>query len=241
MIELNNIYYSVSNNLIFSKNNKFILSDISFTIEHGDILGIIGESGAGKTTLAKMVIGILKASSGVINYNSISLNDIQILFQNSTDLINPYRKVESLLADTTNGDKEIIGELIGKVKLNKSILGKYAFQLSGGERQRIALARILATNPKLLIIDEPFSAQDFESQVNLMELFKKLNSKSDLTILCISHDLEIMKKFPNKLIVMKDGKIVENGLTNEVVKSPQHQYTKFLFKAADYKLTSEDF
>ena len=241
MIELNNIYYSVSNNLIFSKNNKFILSDISFTIEHGDILGIIGESGAGKTTLAKMVIGILKASSGVINYNSISLNDIQILFQNSTDLINPYRKVESLLADTTNGDKEIIGELIGKVKLNKSILGKYAFQLSGGERQRIALARILATNPKLLIIDEPFSAQDFESQVNLMELFNELNSKSDLTILCISHDLEIMKKFPNKLIVMKDGKIVENGLTNEVVKSPQHQYTKFLFKAADYKLTSEDF
>ncbi len=241
MIDLKNIFYSASNNLMFSKNEKLILSDISFIIEQGDILGIIGESGAGKTTIAKIVAGLLKASSGIISYNSVSLDEIQILFQNSSELINPYRKVESLLADTTKGNDNTIQDLIEKVKLDKSILKKYAFQLSGGERQRIALARILATNPKLLIIDEPFSAQDFDSQVNLMELFNELNNRNDLTILCISHDLEIMKRFPNKLIVMKDGKIIEEGSTSQVVSTPKHKYTKFLFKAANYQLTEDDF
>lgn len=241
MIELNKISYATSNHSIFSKNKNSILFDISFSIEQGDIFGIIGESGAGKTTLGKIVAGILKASSGVINYNSVSLDEIQILFQNSTELINPNRKVKSLLTDTTNGDEGAINNLIEKVKLDKSILGKYSFQLSGGERQRIALARILATSPKFLIIDEPFSAQDFDSQINLMKLFNELNRNTGLTILCISHDLEIMKKFTNKLIVMKDGKIVENDLTNEVINNPKHKYTKFLFKSTTFKLKIEDF
>lgn len=241
MIELSKIFYSASNNLISSKNEKLILSDISFNIDRGDILGIIGESGAGKTTLGKIVAELLEVSSGNIKYNSVSSDEIQILFQNSSELINPYRKVISLLSDTTKGDKNLINSLIERVKLDDSILNKYAFQLSGGERQRIALARILATNPKLLIIDEPFSAQDFESQVNLMKLFNELNQNTGLTILCISHDLEIMKIFPSKLLVMKDGGIVEEGLTTEVAMNPKHKYTKFLFKAADYKLTEYDF
>jgi len=241
MIELSKIFYSPSDNILFPKKNKFILSDISFKIGNGEILGIIGESGAGKTTLGKIVAGIIKASSGSLKYNSVKLNEIQILFQNSSELINPYRKVESLLADTTKGDQEKINNLIENVKLDDSVLNKYAFQLSGGERQRIALARILATNPKLLVIDEPFSAQDYDSQLNLMELFLELNRESNLTILCISHDLEIMKKFPTKLSVMKDGKIIETGLTSEIGKSPKHKYTRFLFKASNYKLTTEDF
>ncbi|MCF6271352.1 MAG: ATP-binding cassette domain-containing protein [Melioribacteraceae bacterium] len=241
MIELKNIFYSPPKDLLFSKNDKIILSNISFTIEQGDIFGVIGESGAGKTTLGKIVGGILKAPSGVISYNSVSMDEIQILFQNSSELINPYRKVRSLLTDTTNGDADKINNLIESVKLYESVLEKYSFQLSGGERQRIALARILATNPKLLIIDEPFSAQDFESQLNLMELFNELNCNTGLTILCISHDLEIMKKFTNKLVVMKDGVIVENGLTSKVVTNPNHKYTKFLFKAANYQLTHKDF
>ncbi len=241
MIELSKIFYTPSSNFMSSKNERFILEDITFKIEQGDILGIIGESGAGKTTVGKVVAGLLTASAGKVSYNAVSLDEIQILFQNSSELINPYRKVESLLADTTNGDEKLISDLIENVKLDESILDKYAFQLSGGERQRIALARILATNPKLLIIDEPFSAQDFDSQVNLMELFNELNQNTGLTILCISHDLEIMKRFPNKLLVMKDGKIVEEGLTTEVVKSPTHKYTKFLFRASDYQLTEDDF
>jgi ABC-type dipeptide/oligopeptide/nickel transport system ATPase subunit len=238
MIELKDISYKASNNSFFSKDEKIILSNISFNIPIGKILGIIGESGAGKTTLAKIIAGIISPSAGSINYNSFSINNVQILFQNSIELINPNRKVKSLLLDTIVGSETEIANQIKKVQLDESILEKFAYQLSGGERQRIALARILAINPKVLIIDEPFSAQDYKSQINLMNLFNELNANTGLTIVCVSHDLGIMKMFSDNLIVMKNGEIVENGKTEEVVKKPKDNYTKKIFKAAEFKVGS---
>ena len=114
------------------------------------------------------------------------------------------------------------------------------YELSGGEQQRAALARLLAVNPKLLILDEPFSAQDIESQLNLVNLFKKINKEFNITILCISHDLNILRKLVNRVLIIKEGEIVESGKTEEILKNPSHSYTKFLLRAESYELKYDE-
>ncbi len=235
MLELKDISYSI--------NNKIILNNISLNILKGDIVGLIGESGAGKTTLSKIVANVLTPTSGIVLQNDIRPTDIQILFQNNLELINPLRKVSSILDDakSISNNKDDLNSFIKDVGLEESIIDKYGYQLSGGERQRIALARILIVSPKLLILDEPFSAQDSTSQSDLVTLFQKLNSNLGITILCVSHDLNIMSNFPSKLGVMKDGELIEFGETSEVVNIPKHNYTKFLFKANNFQLGINDF
>lgn len=253
MLKLDNINYSAhADSLVTKVETKQILYDISLEINEGKIVGIVGESGAGKTTLAKILSGILKPDSGEITFQgkvtqNISTElSIQILFQNSIELINPFRKVEDILTEvvkkySSENTKDKIDELLNIVELPQTILLKFGSNLSGGERQRIALLRLLAVNPSLLIIDEPFSAQDIESQLTLVNLFKKLNENSDLTIVCISHDIEIISKFTDIVFVLKDGKIIEEGATSEIMTSPKHSYTKFLLKAKDFELTYSDF
>ncbi len=235
MVEINNISYSI--------NNKNILDSISLNIKDGQIVGLIGESGAGKTTLAKIVAGVLEPSSGKIILNKKKQTDVQILFQNSLELINPLRKVSSILEDAEYiiKENEAVEFALKKVGLEKSITSKFGYQLSGGERQRVALARILMVSPKLLILDEPFSAQDPSSQANLVSLFNKLNRDLGITILCVSHDLNIMSSFSDKLGVMKNGKLIEFGDASDISNNPKMSYTKFLFKANKYQLEINDF
>ena len=243
MVELQNISYSVKDKNLLKNKRKQILSNNSLNISEGDIVGLIGESGAGKTTLAKIIAGVLQPTSGKLQFNSIGENEIQILFQNNLELINPFRNVGSILNDvmSISGNKNNINSFLNKVKLTESILEKYGHQLSGGERQRIALVQLLMVSPKLLILDEPFSAQDSDSQEDLVQLFQKLNKELNITILCISHDLNIMSYFPNKLGVMKNGTIIEFGETKIIVESPKEKYTEFLFKAKEFQLTIDDF
>ena len=122
----------------------------------------------------------------------------------------------------------------------KNLYDRRGFQLSGGEQQRAALARLLATNPVLLILDEPFSAQDVESQLKLVKLFKKLNTEFKLTMICISHDLRILRNLANRVIILKDGEIVESGETNELFNNPKKIYTKFLLSAEALILTYDE-
>ena len=252
MIRLTKINYTAQSDSLFAKGEtKQILRDISLEVIEGEIVGIVGESGSGKTTLAKILSGILKPDSGKIIYNRKVTNyissetNIQLLFQNSIELINPLRNVEDVLSEIIKkysiSNKDKINELLNIVGLEPEILTKIGSNLSGGERQRIALIRLLASNPSLLIIDEPFSAQDIESQLNLVKLLKQLNISSSLTIICISHDIQIISKFTNRLFVIKDGIIIEEGLTSEIISSPKHSYTKFLIKSKDFKLTYTDF
>ena len=166
--------------------------------------------------------------------------------QNKGELINPYRSVNAILKEAFDlkgkkSESELkILDILEKLELRKDILNRKGYELSGGEQQRIALARILAVEPKILILDEPFSAQDIESESIIIDLLKKLNSESGLTIICISHDLKILNYFSEKLIVLHKGKIIENGNTKTVLNHPTHPFTKFLVRAEAYLLSRDE-
>lgn len=250
LIELNNVGFSVSNK-IFSgtETEKQILKEISFDVNEGEIIGITGESGSGKTTLMKLLAGITAPTEGNINrffsgkWENLGVNPVQILFQNNSEIINPYRRVADIVREAVeirnegNPDPTVEMNLIfGSLGLHESIAGRKGFELSGGERQRAALARILATKPELLILDEPFSAQDVVSQLNLLDLFGKINEEFNLTMICVAHDLKILRKLADRIIVIYGGRIVESGTTEKIFNSPEHEYTRFLLKCENYNL-----
>ena len=248
LLKIDHIYYSPKEFTFLKKNKKreAILKDISFELRGNEVLGIVGESGSGKTTLAKVISGILKPDKGniVFNTNSASKdsnsNPIQILFQNTNELINPLRKVGDLLKESFRS-KVKLNEMCELLDIPEVQFTKIGYQLSGGERQRVGLARILSAEPKILILDEPFSAQDPESQKSFLDLFKKIKSELDIAIICISHDIKLLRQFVDTLIVLFGGQIMETGTAENVLNFHRHPYTKFLIEAFNYKLTRDSF
>ncbi|MFA6597068.1 MAG: ATP-binding cassette domain-containing protein [Ignavibacteriaceae bacterium] len=221
LVTVKNISYSVNNHSFLGKRNKKkILTDISFEVKSGEILGIAGPSGGGKTTLAKILAGIFDPTEGEVVWSFLkteqrTANNVQLLFQNSEEIINPLRKTKDLLLEALRQEKEKtdfsearLTALLRDVNVNKNLLGTYGFQLSGGQRQRVALARLLAVEPEVLILDEPFSAQDVESQLNLLLLLKKINSEKRITLICISHQVNVLKKLTPRILYIKEGKLV---------------------------------
>jgi len=254
ILKVENISYSVDKKDSFSGIQLFeILKNISFKIERGKVLGISGQSGSGKSTLAKILAGIVPQSSGNINYNfnkdwSDSLpKPVQILFQNDGELINPFRSVKDVLNEAfefkfkKNRKYDLeIDNIFSRFNLNPRLKESKGSQLSGGEKQRIALARIVIVEPEILILDEPFSSQDVEAQVGILKLINKLKSELNLTIICVSHDLNILKNFSDELIIMYNGKIVESGTTSALIANPKNEYTTFLLSAQSLKLSEEE-
>jgi ABC-type dipeptide/oligopeptide/nickel transport system ATPase subunit len=225
---------------------KVILKDISFDLQRNRVTGISGESGSGKTTLSKIIAGILKPSSGRINYyfgkKYKKISPVQILFQNTGEIINPLREVSDVLNEALNiGNKNNssviqLESLIDNVKLPEQLLKRKGYELSGGEQQRVALARVLAVKPELIILDEPFSAQDYESQENFLNLFLDLKKNLDITMVCIAHNLRLLQKLSDDMIIMYNGEIVERNDSNDLFRNPKHNYTSFLLKAERYDL-----
>jgi peptide/nickel transport system ATP-binding protein len=247
ILKAENISYSV-----FEKNEKkLILKDVSFELERNSVLGISGESGSGKTTLAKIITGILKPTKGKINFQFErkfkKVSPVQILFQNTGEIINPLREVGEVLNESlkignkNNNQATTLDYILDAVKLPKELLERKGYELSGGEQQRVALARILAVKPELLILDEPFSAQDYESQENFLNLFLDLKKKFNITMICIAHNLRLLRKLSDEVMIMYNGEIVEENSSKELFENPQHQYTKFLLKAEKYDLSYEEF
>ncbi len=249
LIEINDISYFVSERpgILKKPERKYILQNISYVFYEKEIVGIAGESGSGKTTLAKIIAGLIKPSKGEVIYNFTSdkrrASPIQILFQNNANLLNPFRGVGEMLHEAVKLKKNdaisqpSVEELLGIVGLPVELITKRCFELSGGERQRVALARLIAVVPRVLILDEPFSAQDSVSKENLITLFAELKDKYGISIICISHDLKSLRNLCEKAVVLYKGKIVEQGSTEEVLKNPKHPYTKFLLKAEEYNLS----
>jgi peptide/nickel transport system ATP-binding protein len=251
ILEIKNLNYWVPSSSSGS-NRKEILKDVTFDLERGKTLGIIGESGSGKTSLAKIISGIINPSSGEIKINtsykwkSGKINPVQILFQNSVDIVNPLRKIESVIDEVlkisrkSSSNNYLKENLFDLVNFGQELRTRRGYELSGGERQRAALARIIAVNPELIILDEPFSAQDPESRRNFLNLFKKLNKKNGISIICIAHNFKLIRDLCEELIILNNGKIIEKGKTEEIFNSPSHPFTKFILKADDYNLTKEE-
>jgi len=253
IIEVNNLCYSVqlkkSTGLPFE---KVILDNISFVLQKEKVLGIAGESGSGKTTLAKVLAQILQPTSGNFTLNvsedwkNRRTNPVQILFQNTGEILNPLREIGDVINEAIKirfGNEENISnkkKILDSVNLQQILWERKGYELSGGEQQRAALARILSVQPEILILDEPFSAQDPISQLNLLNLFKSINKEYKITMICISHNLKALRSLCDEAIVMYKGKIVERGDMKNIFASPQHPYTKFLLKAENYKLMYDE-
>ena len=224
------------------------VNDVSLCIQQGDIFGIAGESGSGKTTMAKMILGLSRPTEGQIKIDGRPISDfagtqefrkrIQIVYQNPGSSLNPRRSVADQLAvplKFTGYDsaeiKTRIGELLELVDLPQSYSAMYPHELSGGQKQRVAIARAISVSPKILVLDEPTSALDVLVQSTVIDLLHRLRREFDLTYVFISHDLSLMRNFCNRVAVMLRGNVVETGTVAGIFDAPTHAYTRALLSA----------
>ncbi|MGB1038793.1 MAG: ABC transporter ATP-binding protein, partial [Bacteroidia bacterium] len=244
VLQLNNIEKSHYKSSLFKRQETKVLHDINLELNQGDILGLIGESGSGKSTIAKLILKIWQPTSGSINLlgqNLNSLEDIsdtlQLVFQDPFSSLNPKHRVGKSIVEVLETRKEkssksLLKEkaisLLQEVGLTASDFEKYPHEFSGGQRQRICIAKSLAKNPKIIVLDEAVSALDVSVQAKVLNLLNDLKRKKGLTYLLISHDMNVIGYFCNKIVVLRDGKIVEAGKTEKLIAAPESDYTKSL-------------
>lgn len=241
LIVLKNIYFSYKSAVQNNTEIKFSLKNVSLNINEHELIGISGFSGSGKSTLAKIILGKIGQKEGLIDrfYDDIDkdCSSVQMLFQNNEYLLNPFRKVKNNLSDIEK-DKNRVYDLFSKFNLSSELLDQKAMFLSGGERQRIALIKILLSNPKLIILDEPFSAQDPESNKNIEGIIKSLH-KEGLTIIIISHLIEELIDLVDRIIVLDNGEITLDDLTENSEKLEKNKIVQLLLKASKFKLSEK--
>lgn len=225
---------------------------VSFTLPAGQTLGLVGESGAGKSTVARCVLRLVEPTSGQILFDGENLRAcrgralrrvrqrMQIVFQDPYESLNPRMRVEALVAeplrlhrlvDSTRAARKHVGELLDQVGLAPEHARRYPFELSGGQRQRVAIARAIAPRPRLLVLDEPVSALDVSIRAQILTLLDDLQRELDIAYLLIAHDLSLVRHSAHRVAVMRDGQIVEQGSADRLFTGPQHEYTRALLDA----------
>jgi len=227
------------------------VDDVSFSLGRGRTLGIVGESGSGKSSLVQAILR-LGPGEGKIAFNGIPINnlkqkqirplrkDMQIVFQDPFGSLSPRMSVSSIIGEglkiqgigTSSEREKIIIKAMEEVGLDAGSRNRYPHEFSGGQRQRISIARALVLSPKLIILDEPTSALDRSVQSQIIELLRKLQREHQFSYIFISHDLKVVKALAHEVIVIRQGKVVERGITEQVYKHPAHKYTRSLLEAA---------
>jgi|TARA_B110000208_G_scaffold38282_1_gene50634 microcin C transport system ATP-binding protein len=227
------------------------VNNATLTVRVGETVGIVGESGSGKTTLALAIMRLI-GSEGRIKFQGTDIHaltpkqmrplrgDIQIVFQDPYGSLSPRMTVAEIIAEGLaihglapgKNRRDMVAEIMGEVGLDPALMDRYPHEFSGGQRQRIAIARAMILRPKLLVLDEPTSALDMTVQVQIVELLRDLQVKFGLAYLFISHDLKVVRALSHKVMVMKQGDVVEVGDAADIFDAPQSEYTKALMAAA---------
>ena len=253
LVEIKNLTKSYRKGGWFAKaQEKTILHDVTLSLQKHEILGLVGESGCGKTTLAKVILGLEPYQSGSVQVLGQELNklnkaqfqrlrrDMQVVFQDPYSSLDPRMTVQQILSepwDIHGLHKEgsvragKLKELMQSVGLDPAHLHRYPHEFSGGQRQRIAIARALALEPKILVADEPVSALDVSVQAQILNLLKEIARQRGLSILFVSHDFGVARFLCDRIAVMYQGQIVECGPAESLLKNPQHPYTEALLSA----------
>lgn len=224
---------------------------VDMVIEKGKTYGLIGESGSGKSTIGKAIIGLEKITSGEVIFDGKTLTkkmvrkdkeftrDVQMIFQDNMASLDPKKRVIDIIAEplrnfekmTVIEERKRVLELLDIVGMPGDALYKYSFEFSGGQRQRIGVARAISLNPRLIIADEPVSALDLSVQAQVLNFMKKIQKDMGLSYLFISHDLGVVKHMCDYINIMYRGRLVERGTKEDIYKDPQHIYTKRLIAA----------
>ena len=246
-------HFPVTRGIVFQKQIGTLkaVDGISFDVFKGETLGLVGESGCGKSTIARTILQLYRPTSGEVIFDKIDLTSLkgnelrkirrrmQVVFQDPYSSLNPRLTVGDIIGEPLKIHRIVKGkerlnqvkELINLVGLNLDSVKRYPHEFSGGQRQRIALARTLALKPEFIVCDEPISALDVSIQAQIVNLLEKLQSELGLTYLFIAHDLSMVRHISNRVAVMYLGKIVELAERNQLYNSPQHPYTKALFSS----------
>ena len=228
------------------------VDDVTLTLYRGETLGIVGESGCGKSTMARTLLRLIEPTEGELIYDGMDLramkgkelrklrSRMQIVFQDPYSSLNPRMKIDEIISEPMiiSGMKktkaecmERVYELLDMVGLDPSYTDRFPHEFSGGQRQRIVIARALATNPELLICDEPVSALDVSVRAQVLNLLEELQEKLNLTYLFISHDLSVVEHLCDRVVIMYLGQLMEAGTVDQIYDNPRHPYTQALLSA----------
>ncbi len=251
MIELDAVTKTYSSGY-FSRQKTVAVSEATLEIQRGETLGLVGESGCGKSTIGRIALMLTKPTSGKVWFDGVELSSLskpalrklrprmQIVFQDPDTSLNPRMVIGDCIAEpvkiwqrcSANETTDRVLELMDMVGIQQDLVSRYPFELSGGQKQRVALARALALDPEFIVADEPTAALDLSVQAQLLHLLKDIRKKRNLTLLFISHDLQVIRSLADRVAVMKTGRILEEQKTPDLFTNPEHPYTCQLITAA---------